>query len=127
MMHKTFHARTARRIIAAALAVLVLAGNAIAYATTSKADSSCQVVAWGFFASQRRTLCDSLIRPDGSWQRQRIFWVPRHQVPITCSGTYFITCSGGQIVDQYVISAETYTVTPDTVLPDEPAHLGAVA
>ncbi len=33
-------------------------------------------------------------------------------------------CFGGYWVNERLISNETYPVRPDTVLPDEPGHLG---
>jgi hypothetical protein len=87
---------------------------------------NCQTVPWGFGA-QRRTVCDGPISSDGSWSRQRIIWVPAHQAPYSCfvSGSSpFTNCTGGYNIDEGLISDETYSVRPDTVLPDEPGHLG---
>jgi hypothetical protein len=54
----------------------------------------------------------------------RVFWFPAHQVPFTCTyGSYSSSCSGGYFVDDSVVSDESYVVTPDTVLSDEPGHL----
>jgi hypothetical protein len=55
--------------------------------------------------------------------------VPAHfEVPFCLSGgssRYSGTnCSGGYFINQRLVSNETYPVRPDTVLPDEPGHLG---
>ena len=114
--------RTVRRVLGGALAVLVLAGTAIGYATNAKATPpgiACQTVPWGFLFSQRRTLCDTPARADGSWTRERTIWWPERWVPLTC-GRY--SCWGGYWKDAGG-SRETYPVTPGTVLADEPGHL----
>lgn len=74
------------------------------------------LVAWG----QKRTICDSPRRPDGSWSRQRQYWTPAHYVPFSC---YRWNCSGGYDVGDSVARYEEYPVTDDTVLPDEPGWL----
>jgi hypothetical protein len=72
-------------------------------------------------------ICDTPIRTDGSWSRERAIWVPAHQVPLTtnCYGTYSVSCTttGGYWADLSVLEDETYVVFPDNVLPDEPGHL----
>jgi hypothetical protein len=80
---------------------------------------------------RRRTLCDCPIAGDGSWSRERTIWVPAHySTPIctsTSSGSSYSSyndCSGGYMVNERLVSNETYPVRPDTVLPDEPGHLG---
>lgn len=91
--------------------------------------SNCVSQPWGFLASQVRALCDGPIRPDGSWMRHRVIGVPaHHEYPHTsCSGgTYYSNCTyypGGDI-PEYDSDDEIYVVTPDTVLPDEPGHIG---
>ncbi|AKF15254.1 hypothetical protein SEA_SHEDLOCKHOLMES_77 [Mycobacterium phage ShedlockHolmes] len=106
------------------------AAAAVLHAPQASADPGhpeCQTVPWGFLGSQKRSLCDSPVRADGSWDRERLVWVPAHNVPLrtTCSGSYSITCTttGGYFVDTAIVTDETYPVTPDTVLPDEPGHL----
>lgn len=90
---------------------------------------NCDTVPWGFLGSQRRTVCDGPLRPDGSWERKRSIWTPAHQVPSTtdCYGSSYISCTtyGGYFVDMKINDQDTYPVTPDTVLPDEPGHLPA--
>lgn len=93
---------------------------------TAHADApatGCETVVWGFLASQRRTLCDGPIMPDGHWQRARVIWTPAHQVPLTCYGQYVVTCTGGYFVATSINKTEEYPVRPDNVLPDEPGHL----
>jgi hypothetical protein len=36
----------------------------------------------------------------------------------------YSSCYGGYSVNEHVVSNETYPVRPDTVLSDEPGHLG---
>jgi hypothetical protein len=107
----------------AGLAAISVVNLAPPDAHADAAGAGCQTVLWGFLGSERRTLCDGPIRPDGSWTRERAVWTPAHYVPVTCSGYYYISCSGGYAVSQSIDSDETYPVTPDTVLPDEPGHL----
>ncbi len=88
---------------------------------------NCDTVLWGFLGSQRRTICDGPVQPDGSWERKRSVWTPAHQVPTrtSCYGRSYVSCTtyGGYFVDMKINDREQYTVTPDTVLPDEPGHL----
>lgn len=84
---------------------------------------------WGFLGSQTRQICDDPIRPDGSWLRRRIIGVPAHyrNASSSCSGgTYYSSCTfyPAGWVAEYDTDDETYVVTPDTVLPDEPGHIG---
>ena len=109
-------------------AVAILTFIGFGCAGQAKADPvNCQTDLWGFFASQRRTICDTPIRADGSWTRDRVVWTPAHQVPFTCSyGDYYSSCSGGYFVEQSIDDTDEYPVTLDTVLPDEPGHLPAI-
>lgn len=115
-----------RRLLAGVLSALVLLGIGIGYASDVQAAPpgiGCQTVLWGFLGSQRRTLCDTPVAADGSWMRERTIWWPRRWVPLSC-GRY--SCWGGYWQEEGG-NRETYPVTPSTVLPDEPAHLEAVA
>lgn len=121
----------------ASAVTLVVAGAATAgalqmttiSAPVAQADpANCQTVLWGFLGSQDRTLCDGPVYADGSWMRRRIVWTPAHYVPLVTNcygGRYYTSCTttGGYPVDLHVWSDETYPVTPDTVLPDEPGHI----
>lgn len=121
--------RKVRRLLAAVGIGACVAGSGLAIvAPQAKADTGigCKTDLWGPLFSQRRTICDGAVRADGSWERVRVFWTPAHQVPLTCYGTYFITCNGGYFVSERVNSTERYPVTAATVLPDEPAHLVGV-
>jgi hypothetical protein len=98
------------------------------FANSARLSTNCKTEPWGFLGSQRRTLCDSPVSSDGSWRRERTIWVPAHHTPYHCnnygSSRSYTTCYGGDFVDQQLISNETYPVRPDTVLPEEPGHLG---
>ena len=130
-----------RRTMAGALLVMGITATAVGLAGPSHADAgdltpgfgspptaNCQTDRWGFLGSQRRTLCDGPVSADGSWTRQRTIWSPPRFTSTFCpsrgSGYSSTYCSGGYYVDQRLISSDTYPVRPDTVLPDEPGHLG---
>lgn len=106
----------------------IAAAMLVAEPPEASADPGCETVPWGFLWSQRRTICDGPILPDGSWNRARIVWVPAHRVPFRCTyGTYSSTCSGGYFVPTTNVSEEVYPVRPETVLGDEPGHLAPTA
>lgn len=91
--------------------------------------SNCQQQPWGFLGTQTRQICDGPILADGSWMRNRIVGVPAHyqNASSSCySGSYSSHCTyyPGGYVAEYDSDNETYSVRPDTVLPDEPGHLG---
>lgn len=94
---RTLHKRNAKRLLAAlAVAAIVIVG--IGYATVpAKAAPGvgCETIRWGFLGSQRRTVCDTPRRADGSWTRAREVWVPAGWVPGYCSGSYWVSCSSG--------------------------------
>lgn len=125
-----------RRGMVGALLGSAIVATAVGLAPASHADdvsgpnaANCQTDRWGFLGSQRRTLCDGPISRDGSWSRERTIWTPAHFTPYNCSSygyssNYSTNCSGGYFVDQREVSNETYPVRPETVLPDEPGHLG---
>ena len=132
-----------RRNIAGALLAMAFASTGIGLAATASADDgapapatdaaaaapavNCKTDPWGFLGSQRRTLCDGPISHDGSWSRERTIWAPAHYTSRICSSLgsdLYSSCYGGYFVDERLISDETYPVRPDTVLPDEPGHLG---
>jgi hypothetical protein len=129
-----------RRGVAGALLATAFAATAAGFAATAHADdnppvpttANCKTEPFGFLGSQRRTLCDGPISSDGSWNRERTIWRPAHYSTPFClshggsssSSSSYTSCSGGYFVNQSVVSNETYPVRPDTVLPDEPGHLG---
>jgi hypothetical protein len=133
------------RGMAGALLAMTITATAAALAATSHADdgpptpsfggpahtgAGCKTEPFGFLGSQRRTLCDGPIASDGSWSRERTIWAPAHLTPYSCtSHSYsslspYTSCYGGDFVNERLISNETYPVRPETVLPDEPGHLG---
>lgn len=135
-----------RRTMAGALLLMALTGTAVGLAAMSHADDGapapslassahpdaiCKTEPFGPLGQWRRTLCDGPVAGDGGWSRERTIWVPAHYtMPIcisTSSGNSFSSysnCSGGYMVNERLISNETYPVRPDTVLPDEPGHQG---
>lgn len=71
-----------------------------------------------------RTICDKPIEADGSWMRGRLFYDGERYVPMRCSwGSYGGSCSGGYWLEEFSVF-DSYRVTPDSILPDEPGHLG---
>lgn len=129
MKHHTIHRRTAVKLILAGLVAGTIGGAAIALAAPSSADPGCQTVMWGFLGSQRRTICDGPVQPDGSWLRARVITTPAHQTSTSCysygSGSFVnMNCTPGMFIPEQVNDKQLYPVTPDTVLPDEPGYLG---
>lgn len=124
MRRPTFHKRTVRRFLAAVAAGAVLAGTGMAYAAHADAAPGvgCETIAapgllnWG----QKRTICDTPRRADGSWTRSRKYWTPAHYVPVSC---YRWSCTGGYHVGDTVSRYEEYVVFDHNVLPDEPGWL----
>jgi hypothetical protein len=127
-------AKTSRRKkIAAALACGAVIATGAVLAPAAHADRlppNCESHPWGFLGlTKRRIICDGPIQPDGSWMRERVIGVPGHyEYPSSsCSiGSYYSHCTyyPGGWVDAQFDDDETYPVRPDTVLPDEPGHLG---
>ena len=102
-----------------------LTAGALLLAPTASADPGCQTVPWGFLGSQKRTICDGPMRADGSWDRTRTIWWPSYWVNGYCYGYRFISCTPGYWTAPGG-NQETYPVTADTVLPDEPGHLSGI-
>lgn len=120
--------RRLRRLLALSTFGAILAGTTLGTGIARADDlSGCQDDFWFTFGSTRRVLCDGVTRPDGSWLRAREFYTPAHQVPLrtSCYGSYYVSCTttGGYYQERTSTGVETYIVTPDTVLPDEPGHL----
>jgi hypothetical protein len=135
-----------RRTIAGALLVMGLTGAAVSLAATGHADDgaptpdvagvvhagpACKTDPFGPFGEWRRTLCDGPVASDSSWSRERTIWVPAHYSTPICtrrsSGSSYSSyndCYGGYMVNERLVGNETYPVRPDTVLSDEPGHLG---
>jgi hypothetical protein len=122
------------RLLPATVAANALIAAAIGFfASPAHADPpmgpGCQTDPFGPMGSQRRTLCDGPVLPDGSWSRERTIWAPAWYHPGNCLGgsspsSSRTNCSPGYPIPEQVFSDETYPVRPDTVLPDEPGHLG---
>lgn len=80
---------------------------------------------------QVRKICDTPIWPDGSWDRVRQFSAPQF-VHSTCGDYGYMTRTGYVCPPWAPLDTiparegpiETYTVTPDTIPPGEPGHLG---
>jgi hypothetical protein len=121
VIHRTVHRRTARRILTT-LSVTVLVATGIGYAARAEAAPGvgCETVRWGFLGSQRRTVCDTPRRADGSWTRAREVWVPSGWVPGYCTR---YSCTAGYYREGGTVAYEEYPVTDGTVLPDEPGWL----
>lgn len=106
--------------LAAALGLAMLAPTPVAEAIPP----NCVEQLWWRGEAMRfvqRKICDGPILPDGSWQRLRRFSGPAFYVPLTCS---IYSCTGGYWRPAYDTGVESYPVTPATVLPDEPGHIG---
>jgi hypothetical protein len=116
------------KILLAQLVTILVLGAAVFAPPAKAVPPNCIAQPWGFLGSQRRVMCDSPIQPDASWMRSRTIWTPAHQIPshTSCYGKYSVSCDtwGGGWVDDVINSDDTYPVTPDTVPPDEPGHLG---
>ena len=110
------------------LFLVLLFLSPVASASPVPDHSNCDVVPWGFLGSQRRVLCDGPMQENG-WVRRRLEFVPEHYAPATTNcysstfNSYCYSYPGGWI-DTKITDDETYWVSPDTVLPDEPGHLG---
>lgn len=90
---------------------------------------NCEQIPWGFLGTQRRMICDGPIRPDGSWERERVIGVPEHyrNASTECyGGSYSSSCTfyPAGWVAQVTVEDTTYVVFPSNVLPNEPGHLG---
>lgn len=122
--------RKLRRLILATAAGIVLSGSGIGYAAQAQAlPPNCEDIPWGIFGSQRRQICDTPIRPDGSWTRFRTIGVPAHIARPSSScygGLYYSNCTydPGGFVPQVTIEDTSYVVFPDNVVFGEPGHLG---
>lgn len=91
---------------------------------------NCQTLKWGLY--QQRTVCDTPMQPDGSWRRKRTVWQQAGSRPAQCrwmdrpysyAGSRW-ECTEATSWPIRIDAQETYIVTAETVLPDEPGHLG---
>lgn len=125
MIRQTVHKRTARAIVGT-LSAAVLIGTGIGWAARADAlpGVGCEQIRWGFLGTQRRTICDTPRRADGSWTRERRIWTPAGYVPgSTYCGTWSCSSSGGYYREETTTGYEVYPVNDGNVLPDEPGWL----
>ena len=94
--------------------------------------SGCQDDLWWTIDATRRTICDGIVMPDGTFTRVRIRYTPAHYVPLrtSCYGYSYISCSttGGYSVPYSEAENTSYIVSTNPEadnrhLPDEPEHL----
>lgn len=114
------------------LAALVLAGALALCAAPANADEpGCERVPILGLNPQIRSICDGPIQPDGWWARARKFSSPQF-VHSTCGDYGYVTRTGYYCPPWAPLDTipadegqvETYIVTPDTIPPGEPGHLG---
>lgn len=116
------------RLIALGVSAEIVLGMLMA-APAAALPPNCISQPWGFLGTQVRQICDGPLLPNGSWMRHRVEGVPAYYANPSsyCSGgAYYSSCSydpGGYVAERDTDN-ETYPVTPETVLPDEPGHLG---
>lgn len=122
MINNTIRKRTALRVLAGVATGAAIAAGTIVGTAPARADVGigCETIHWGLFGGQRRTVCDTPRRADGSWTRSREVWVPAGWVRGYCS---YGSCYGGYYRERGTVAYERYPVTDGTVLPDEPGWL----
>jgi hypothetical protein len=113
-------------LVACAVAPII----AIGVAAPAKADytNGCEAIDWGFLGRDTRTVCDGPRRPDGSWDRGRLFnsggyWLPART---TCSGgSYSSTCYSYEktYLEWREIGRDFYVLTDDIIPFGEPGWL----
>ena len=122
------HVRWATMAVGALMAIAIGGFASPAHAVPTA--SNCERHPWGFLGlTKQRYICDGPILSDGSWMRRRVIGVPAHYSPASssCSGSSYssyCTYYPASWVDEQIDDDEPYPVRPDTVLPDEPGHLG---
>lgn len=128
------HEGTKMRKLAAAITVVVATAAAVgallsatvnAPVASAEGPVNCAQQYWLYgLRGTMRTICDGPVRPDGSWLRGRGFDAPAVYVPGYCSiSQYSSYCHEGYWLPPVKVGPELYTVTPGTVLPDEPGHI----
>ena len=109
----------------AALAAALLGACITAPAASANTDN-CTEQFWmmGLRAAER-TICDGPLNPDGSWMRTRSFAAPAFTADgySVCYSAVYCTFTMPREVAA-IDQIETYRVTADTVLADEPGYLG---
>lgn len=114
-----------------AAAAAVTAGLWAAPAGADPPPPGCERVPIFGINPQVREICDEPIQPDGSWMRWRWFSHPEF-VHSTCGdygqfvgGSYYCPpWAPHDTIPAYEGPIETYVVTPDTIPPGEPGHIG---
>ena len=120
--------RTVKRIYFTVAAVTAIVVGGILAGAPAKADYTPGCVSQPWLYGLRmttRTICDGPINGDGGWLRARAFHADSFYSALVCTGgagTYVTYCTGGTW-QPALDKRETYPVTPDTVLPDEPGHI----
>ena len=114
-------------------AIVVAAGSLVGLAPSAAGDASGTYVPYGltdrcvsdyFLYGPRGTtryLCDGPLREDGSWERCRSFFSPEKYWVSSNNGQDGNPDSEGSLPELNV--HECYTVTRETVLPDEPGWI----
>lgn len=111
--------------IKAAAAAVAVAWSMVSAPAAQALPANCQSQYWllgGLLGrGTQRVICDGPIKPDGSWMRSRAFYASAMMV--TNCGSY--TCWTRALPELNADNTEEiYPVTPETVLPDEPGHIG---
>lgn len=107
--------------------ILGLLFGGLVWADDARADTAenCVEQFWMVgLRSATRTICDGPIAADGTWMRARTFTAPAFVADgySVCYSPAFCTFTMPREVAAYDV-ADTYLVTADTVLPDEPGHI----
>ena len=117
-----------RSIKAGAAVVAALLGAGVTAPVASALPPNCTQQFWMIgLRKGQRTICDGPQAADGSWLRGRSFNAPAFIADgySVCYGYGFCTFTAPKQVAA-IDQLETYRVTPDTVLPDEPGYIGIV-
>jgi hypothetical protein len=116
-----------RRAAAGAMALAVAAGiSGAPVASAAPAPPGCVEQFWMIgLRATNRTICDGPLAPDGSWMRARSFTAPAFVADgiSVCYSNSYCTFSLPRQVAAYDVR-DTYRVTPETVLADEPPYVG---
>ena len=109
----------------AALAAALLGVCVTAPAASANTDNCTEQFWMMGLRSAERTICDGPLNPDGSWMRTRSFDAPAFTADgySVCYSAVYCTFTMPREVAA-IDQIETYRVTADTVLPDEPGYLG---
>lgn len=114
---------------AAAVGLAVAVGLGLTAPVASATPENCVEQFWRYgLRSATRIICDSPITADGSWTRGRGFFAPAYTTDgySVCYSEVFCTYTPPRVVAELDVR-DYYRVTPETVLPDEPGHVGGSA